>query len=52
VRRKIQLVFLAPRIVEAIADGRQPVDLTVEALTRRIELPLVWRAQHEALRIE
>jgi site-specific DNA recombinase len=48
-RRLIPLGFLAPRIVEAIADGHQPVDLTVEALTRRIELPLLWRAQHQAL---
>jgi hypothetical protein len=25
------------------------VDLTVEALTRRIDLPLLWSAQHQAL---
>jgi ribosomal protein L40E len=43
------LGFLAPRIVEAIAEGRQPVDLTLEALTRRIDLPLRWSAQHQAL---
>jgi site-specific DNA recombinase len=49
VRRLIPLGFLAPRIVEAIAEGRQPVDLTLEALTRRIDLPLVWSAQHQAL---
>jgi hypothetical protein len=49
VRRLIPLGFLAPRIVEAIAEGRQPVDLTVEALTRRIELPIFWSAQHQAL---
>ena len=33
--------FLSARIIEAIAEGRQPVDLTLEALTRRIELPLL-----------
>jgi site-specific DNA recombinase len=49
VRRLIPLGFLAPRIVEAIAEGRQPVDLTLEALTRRIDLPLLWSAQHQAL---
>jgi len=49
VRRLIPLGFLAPRIVEAIAEGHQPVDLTVEALTRRIDLPLLWSAQHQAL---
>jgi site-specific DNA recombinase len=49
VRRLIPLGFLAPRIVETIAEGRQPVDLTLEALTRRIDLPLLWSAQHQAL---
>ena len=49
VRRLIPLGFLAPRIVEAIAEGRQPVDLTLEALTRRIDLPVLWSAQHQAL---
>ncbi|MGD0291323.1 MAG: recombinase family protein [Candidatus Binataceae bacterium] len=51
VRRLIPLGFLSPRIVEAIAEGCQPVDLTVEALTRRIDLPLLWSAQHQALGI-
>jgi hypothetical protein len=45
VRRLIPLGFLAPRIIEAIAEGRQPVKLTVEALTRRIDPPLLWSAQ-------
>ncbi len=49
VRRLIPLGFLAPRIVEAIATGRQPVDLTLKALTRRIDLPLLWSAQHQLL---
>jgi site-specific DNA recombinase len=52
VRRLIPLGFLAPRIIEAIAEGRQPVELTVEALTRRIDLPLLWSAQLQALGIE
>jgi site-specific DNA recombinase len=52
VRRLIPLGFLAPRIIEAIAEGRQPVELTVEALTRRIDLPLLWSAQEQALGIE
>jgi site-specific DNA recombinase len=34
VRRLIPLGFLSPGIVEAIAAGRQPVELTVERLTR------------------
>ena len=49
VRRLIPLGFLGPRIVEAIAAGRQPVDITLEALTRRIDLPMLWRAQHQLL---
>jgi len=49
VRRLIPLGFLAPRIIETIAEGRQPVELTVEALTRRIDLPLLWSAQVQAL---
>jgi site-specific DNA recombinase len=49
VRRLIPLGFLAPRIVEAIVQGRQPVDLTLEALTRRIDIPLLWSAQHQLL---
>jgi site-specific DNA recombinase len=52
VRRLIPLGFLAPRIIEAIAEGRQPVELTVEALTRRIDLPLLRSAQEQALGIE
>lgn len=52
VRRLIPLGFLAPRIVEAIAEGHQPVELTVKALTRRIDLPLLWSAQHQTLGIQ
>jgi site-specific DNA recombinase len=52
VRRLIPLGFLAPRIIEAIVKGRQPVELTIEALTRRIDLPLLWSAQEQALGIE
>jgi hypothetical protein len=52
VRRLIPLAFLSPRIIEAIAEGRQPVDLTLEALTRLIDLPLLWSAQQQRLGIE
>jgi hypothetical protein len=44
--------FLAPRIIEAIAKGRQPLELTVEALTPQIDLLLLWNAQGQALGIE
>ena len=45
VRRLLRLAFLAPRIVEAIAAGQQPPELTARALTERIDLPLLWNEQ-------
>ncbi len=51
VRRVMRLAFLAPRIVEAIAEGRQPADLSTIAMTRRIELPPLWSAQEQTLDI-
>ena len=49
VRRLLGLAFLAPVMVEAIAGGHQPPDLTAEALSQRINLPPDWSAQKEAL---
>ncbi len=51
VRRVMRLAFLAPRIVEAIVEGRQPADLSTLAMTQRIELPPLWSAQQQALDI-
>ncbi len=51
VHRLLRLGFLSPRIVEAIAEGRQPPDLTAIGLSRRVDLPLLWRAQEQALGI-
>jgi superoxide dismutase, Cu-Zn family len=51
VGRLIRLAFLAPDIVESIMRGRQPMNLTAEALTRRVEIPFEWRSQKEALNI-
>lgn len=45
--RIMPLAFLAPDIVEAIYEGRQPVDLKVKALSAN--LPLDWAAQRRAL---
>jgi len=47
VRRLTRLAFLAPKIVEMIAAGSQPPDLTAEALAERIDLPLVWTSRNE-----
>ena len=49
VGRLLRLAFLAPPIVDAIADGRQPPDVTMERLTRRTVLPLDWDAQKRLL---
>jgi site-specific DNA recombinase len=49
VRRLMRLAFLAPKIVEMIAAGRQPSELTAEALAERIDLPLLWTAQEPAV---
>ncbi|HEY6768599.1 MAG TPA: recombinase family protein [Candidatus Sulfotelmatobacter sp.] len=47
VRRVLECAFLAPDIVEAILDGRQPSDLTFARLTHR--LPLSWIDQRRQL---
>jgi hypothetical protein len=47
----VQLAFLAPRITEMITAGSQPPDLTAEALAERIDLPLLWTAQDQAVGI-
>jgi DNA invertase Pin-like site-specific DNA recombinase len=52
VRRLIPLAFLSPAIVQAIAEGRHPADLTGEALSRGIEIPLEWARQSAALGFE
>jgi hypothetical protein len=49
VRGLMRLAFLAPKVVEMIAAGRQPSELTAEALAERIDLPLLWTAQEEAV---
>jgi site-specific DNA recombinase len=49
VSRLIPLAFLAPSIVEAIADGTQPPQLTTEMLTRGVNLPFEWADQHQLL---
>ena len=45
----IPLAFLAPDIVAKILSGTQPVDLTSENLTKRIDLPLAWTKQRTLL---
>lgn len=47
VSRILPCAFLAPDIVEAILDGRQPEDLTLDRLVARI--PLDWEEQRKQL---
>ena len=49
VRRLIPLAFLSPAIVKAIAEGRHPANLTGEALSRGINIPVEWAKQPAAL---
>lgn len=49
VSRILQLSFLAPDIVEAILQGRQPIELNSQMLTRLGTLPADWRAQQRLL---
>ena len=49
VGRLIPLAFLAPDIAARILSGIQPVDLTTENLTKRIDLPPGWTEQRTLL---
>ena len=51
VERLSRLAFTAPTIVEAICEGRQPAELSIETLLNRIDLPLEWSAQLNAIGI-
>lgn len=48
--RTMRLAQLAPDVVEAILDGRQPRHLTLEAL--RQPLPEAWDAQKQMLAVD
>ena len=49
ISRILPLAFLAPDIVEAIVEGRQPVELTVRKLIRLKPLPALWAGQRLVL---
>jgi hypothetical protein len=48
IRRLLFLAFLSPDLVEAILQGRQPVELTATRLSE-LDLPLDWTEQHKLL---
>jgi site-specific DNA recombinase len=47
--RLIRLGYLAPDIIQAVLDGRQPRDLTTDKLLAHSRLPLTWDEQRRAL---
>lgn len=49
IRLLMPLAFLSPRVIDAIADGEGPADLTPTALSRN--LPLLWAEQELTLRL-
>lgn len=49
VERLARLAFLAPDIVTAILEGRQPRSLTPRPLLKYASVPLDWKSQRQAL---
>ena len=49
ISRSMQLAFLAPDLLEAILDGRLPIELTATRLQRIDALPLLWQDQRRLL---
>lgn len=45
-RDRLQLAFLSPRIMKAIAEGTQPPELSTNTLVRA-EIPLHWHEQEK-----
>jgi hypothetical protein len=48
IRHLVGLAFLTPQLVEAILQGRQPVELTAARPTE-LDLPLGWTKKHKRL---
>jgi site-specific DNA recombinase len=47
--RLVGLSYLAPDIMQAILDGRQPLNLTADKLLEHSRLPLAWQDQRIVL---
>jgi hypothetical protein len=47
--RVLRIAYLAPDIIEAIIEGRQPPEPTSNKLVRVKNLPIDWASQREAL---
>jgi hypothetical protein len=48
IRRLVDLSFLSPKLIDAILEGRQPIELTAARVTN-LDLPLDWAEQHRLL---
>jgi site-specific DNA recombinase len=51
IRAHLPLAFLAPNIVAAIIEGRQPIDVTAKRVMYQISLPIEWDEQQRVLGI-
>jgi hypothetical protein len=49
VGRVLRLAYLAPDIIDAIVNGRQPVELSAQSLLYRHDLALDWAKQRQEL---
>jgi DNA invertase Pin-like site-specific DNA recombinase len=49
VTRWIRLTFLSPSLARKILAGTQPTNLTIEILTRDLDLPLTWKDQENRI---
>jgi hypothetical protein len=47
--RVLRIAYLAPDVIEAIIEGRQPPELTANKLVRLKNLPIDWAGQRQAL---
>ena len=49
VSRWLRLAFLSPDLVRRIKRGNHPANLTIETLTRDLDLPLCWKDQESLI---
>ena len=45
VTRWLRLAFLSPDLVRQIRAGTHPTNLTIETITRHVDLPTIWQEQ-------
>tara|TARA_B100000678_G_scaffold291620_1_gene309905 strand:- start:3518 stop:5122 length:1605 start_codon:yes stop_codon:yes gene_type:complete len=50
IRRRLELAFLSPKLVEMILEGEQPTELTLDRLIRA-DIPMDWKEQNAIIRL-